>query len=168
MHFDRINWNRAFFKTYYEKRSFGHLLVNFNRIWVIHFSLFWFYTAYNAPTIYQPKRGHSSTLTWSATALGGAVATIIVILATLTEFLYIPTTWNNTSHLTHRLLFLLVTLALMAGPTVYIAIVENNEKVHCFLLWESLYDVRVFRFCFHYGRSSRSPISILALHSWNI
>jgi hypothetical protein len=49
MRFDRIDWNRAFFKTYYEKRSFGHLLVNFNRIWVIHVSLFWFYTSYNAP-----------------------------------------------------------------------------------------------------------------------
>ena len=79
-----------FFKTYYEKWSFGHLLVNFNRIWVIHISLFRFYTTYNAPTIYQPKRGHSSALTWSATALGGAVATIIMILATLAEFSYIP------------------------------------------------------------------------------
>ena len=103
-----------------------HLLVNFNRIWVIHILLFWFYTAYNAPTIYQPKRGHSSALTWSATVLGGAVATVIVILATLVEFSYIPNTWNNTSHLTHRLLFLLVTLALTADPTVYIAIVENQ------------------------------------------
>jgi 1,3-beta-glucan synthase len=128
MRFDRIDWNRAFFKTYYEKRSFGHLLVNFNRIWVIHVSLFWFYTSYNAPTIYQPKRGHSSALTWSATALGGAVATVIMILATIAEFSYIPTTWNNTSHLTRRLLFLLVTLGLTAGPTFYIAIVENGPS----------------------------------------
>ncbi|KAI0246237.1 1-3-beta-glucan synthase [Lactifluus subvellereus] len=127
MLFDRIVWDRAFFKTYYEKRSFRHLLVNFNRIWVIHISLFWFYTAYNAQTIYQPKRGHSAALTWSATALGGAVATVIMILATLAEFSYIPTTWNNTSHLTRRLLFLLVTLGLTAGPTVYIAIVENQS-----------------------------------------
>ncbi|KAJ7598298.1 hypothetical protein C8J56DRAFT_163582 [Mycena floridula] len=27
------------FKTYFEKRSFGHLLVNFTRIWVIHVAL---------------------------------------------------------------------------------------------------------------------------------
>jgi hypothetical protein len=32
MKFDRINWNKVFFKTYYEKHSFVHLLVNFNRI----------------------------------------------------------------------------------------------------------------------------------------
>ena len=126
MHFDHIDWNRAFFKTYYKKQSFGHLLINFNHIWVIHILLFWFYTAYNALTIFQPKQGHSSALTWSVTALGGVVATVIVILATLAKFLYIPTTWNNTSHITHRLLFLLVTLALTASPTVYIAIMENQ------------------------------------------
>ena len=49
-----------------------------------------------------------------------------MILATLAEFSYIPTTWNSTSNLTHRLLFLLVTLTLTGGPTFYIAIVENQ------------------------------------------
>jgi 1,3-beta-glucan synthase len=126
MRFDRIDWNRAFFKTYYEKRSLGHLLVNFNRIWVIHIAVYWFYTAYNSPTIYN---GFSSKpMRWSATALGGAVATIIMILATIAEFSYIPTTWNNTSHLTRRLLFLSITLALTAGPTVYIAIAESKTQ----------------------------------------
>jgi 1,3-beta-glucan synthase len=126
MRFDRIDWTRAFFKTYYEKWSFGHLLVNFNRICVIHISSFWFYTAYNAPTIYQLKRGHSSALAWPAAALGGAVAIVIMILAMLAEFSYIPMTWNNASRLTRRLLFLLVILGLTGGPTFYIAIVENQ------------------------------------------
>ncbi|KAJ8469972.1 hypothetical protein ONZ51_g8642 [Trametes cubensis] len=125
MKFDRIDWNRVFFKTYYEKRSFGHLLVNFNRIWVIHISMYWFYTAYNSPTIYKGEQ--HPAMRWSATALGGAVATIIMIAATLAEFSYIPTTWNNTSHLTRRLVFLLITLALTAGPTFYIAIAENQS-----------------------------------------
>ena len=49
-----------------------------------------------------------------------------MILATLAEFSYVPTTWNDTSHLTHRSLFLLVTLALMGDPTFYIAIVANQ------------------------------------------
>ena len=64
MRFDRIDWNRAFFKTYYEKRSFGHLLVNFNRIWVIHIAMYWFYTAYNSPTIYNGD--NSPAMTWEA------------------------------------------------------------------------------------------------------
>ena len=124
--FDRIDWKNVFFKTYYEKRSYGHLLVNFNRIWVIHVALFYFYTARNSPTIYRVRGRDSAAMTWSATALGGAVATVIMILATLAEFSYIPTTWNNTSHLMRRLLFLIVTLALTGGPTIYIAIVESN------------------------------------------
>jgi 1,3-beta-glucan synthase len=133
MKFHSIDWNRAFFKTYYEKRSFGHLLVNFNRIWVIHVSLYWFYTAYNSPKVYQislplNKVYNSPALSWSVTALGGAVATIIMIAATLAEFSYIPTTWNNTSHLSRRLLFLFITLALTCGPTFYIAIAENSSN----------------------------------------
>ncbi|KAH9914111.1 1,3-beta-glucan synthase component-domain-containing protein [Fomitopsis serialis] len=125
MQFERIDWNRAFFKTYYEKRSFGHLLVNFNRIWVIHIAMYFFYTAYNSPTLYNGA--NSAAMRWSATALGGAVATAIMIAATLAEFSYIPTTWNNTSHLTRRLIFLLITLALTGGPTIYVAIAEGNS-----------------------------------------
>ena len=106
------------------REAFGYLLVNFNHVWVTHVSV-WFYTAYNAPTIYHPRQCHSSALTWSAPALGGAVAAIIMILATLAEFSYILTTWNNTSHRTRWLPFLPVNLALTAGPTFYIAIVEN-------------------------------------------
>jgi 1,3-beta-glucan synthase len=126
MKFDRIDWNRVFFKTYYEKRSFGHIIVNFNRILVIHISFFWFYTVSNAPKLYAINGVSSPAMAWSATALGGAVATLIMIFATLAEFAYIPTTWINASHLTRRLIFLIVTLALTCGPTFYIAIAERN------------------------------------------
>ena len=46
MKFDKIEWNRVFAKTYYERRSFLHLLVNFNRIWVLHITMYWFYTSF--------------------------------------------------------------------------------------------------------------------------
>ena len=46
MTFDQIDWNRVFFKTYDEKRSGAHPLVNFNRIWILHVA---FYTAFNSP-----------------------------------------------------------------------------------------------------------------------
>ncbi|KAJ7628707.1 1,3-beta-glucan synthase [Roridomyces roridus] len=126
MRFDKIDWNRAFFKTYYERRSFGHLLVNFNRVWVIHIAVYFFYTAYNSAPVYAINKKNIPALQWSAVALGGAVATLIMIFATLVEFSYIPTTWNNTSHLTRRLLFLAVILALTCGPTFYVAIVASN------------------------------------------
>ncbi|KAJ7726904.1 1,3-beta-glucan synthase [Mycena metata] len=126
MRFDRIDWNRAFFKTYYEKRSFGHLIVNFNRVWIIHISIYFFYTAYQSPAVYAINNKVVPALQWSAVALGGAVASLIMILATIAEFSYIPTTWNNTSHLTRRLVFLLVILAITCGPTFYIAIAASN------------------------------------------
>jgi 1,3-beta-glucan synthase len=127
MKFSHIDWDKVFFKTYYEKRSVAHLLVNFNRIWIIHVSLYYFYTSFNSPRVYAPanKVTPSQEMTWSAVALGGAVSTLIMISATLAEFSYIPTTWNNASHLTTRLIFLLVILALTAGPTFYIATVDQ-------------------------------------------
>ena len=130
MKFDRIDWNHVFFKSYFERRSFLHLLVNFNRIWVIHISLYWYYTAFNSPTVYTKTGSTNPTpaMTWSATALGGGVSTIIMILATVLEFSYIPTTWNNTAHLTRRLLFLFVVLALTVGPTFYIAFFNNTTS----------------------------------------
>ncbi|KAI5478453.1 1,3-beta-glucan synthase, glycosyltransferase family 48 protein [Pseudohyphozyma bogoriensis] len=122
MKFDKIEWHKAFFETYCKRRSFLHLLVNFNRVWVLHISIFWMYTAYNAPTIYRgANSAPTPAMTWSAVALGGAVATLIMILATLAEFSYVPTTWNNTLHLTTRLGLLLIVLALTGAPTIYIA-----------------------------------------------
>lgn len=124
----RIDWNKVFFKTYYEKRSIWHLLVNFNRVWILHVSVYWFYTAFNSPLVYAPpnKAFPSPAMTWSATALGGAVSTLIMIAATIAEFSYIPTSWHNASHLTTRLFFLLVILALTGGPTFYIALVDGR------------------------------------------
>jgi 1,3-beta-glucan synthase len=82
--------------------------------------------AYNSPNVYKVQGRNSPAMAWSATALGGAIATIIMIITTLFEFSYILTTWNNTSHLTCRLIFLLVTLAITSGPTFYITIVESH------------------------------------------
>jgi 1,3-beta-glucan synthase len=134
MKFDRIDWARIFFKMYFEKRLFGHLFMNFNRIFVIHIAIYYFYMAYNMPNVYKMQGRNSAAMTWSATALGGAVATIIMIIAALFEFSYIPTTWNNTSHLMCRLIFLLVTLAITCGPTFYITIVESHGTSGSLLL----------------------------------
>lgn len=131
MKFDKIEWNKAFFKTYFERRSFLHLLVNFNRIWVLHISLYWFYTAYNSPTIYTPSGASRPAVAvqWTVVALGGAVASLIMLAATAAEFSYVPTTWNNTSHLLRRFIFLLVILAATAGPSIYILFFDQTSTI---------------------------------------
>ena len=85
MKFDKIDWDRAFFKTYKESRSFLHLLVNFNRIWIFHVSLYWYFMAYNAPKAYEPDKVPSDAEKLSASALGGAVSTFFMICGTLVE-----------------------------------------------------------------------------------
>ncbi|KAH7338288.1 1,3-beta-glucan synthase [Rhizoctonia solani] len=122
MKFEQIDWKNTIVKTYFEKRTIIQLLVHFNRVWIIHLSMYWYYTAYNSPSIYNQSNGQPPTaaMRWSVTALGGAVSTLIMILATLAEFIFLPLNWKNASHLTMRLFFLFVVLALTAGPTLYI------------------------------------------------
>lgn len=88
-------------------------------------------SAWNAPSVYAPRNSvvAPKPMQFSMTALGGAVASIIMIAATLAEFSYIPTTWNNTSHLTRRLIFLLVILAITGGPSIYIAFFDQNSNI---------------------------------------
>ena len=71
MSLEKVDWNRVFFKTYFEKRSILHLLVNFNRIWILHVCPYWFYTAFNSPKVYTPSLASepSAAMTWSAVAL---------------------------------------------------------------------------------------------------
>ncbi|KAJ7757160.1 1,3-beta-glucan synthase, partial [Mycena metata] len=175
MRFDRIDWNRAFFKTYYEKRSFGHLIVNFNPcLDHPHFDLLFL---------------HGLPVARGCCRLGGAVASLIMILATIAEFSYIPTTWNNTSHLTRRLVFLLVILALTCGPTFYIAIVASNgtagkvteiigivqlprsphrtrasrprPRFASIMLWALVFGCKLVESYFYLTLSFRSPIAVM-------
>ncbi|PGH26572.1 1,3-beta-glucan synthase component FKS1 [Polytolypa hystricis UAMH7299] len=130
-----VNWGKAFFKTYRETRSWFHMLVNFNRIWVIHIGAFWFYTSFNAPTLYtenyeQEKNNSPHTpVTWSIVALGGALSTFIMICATITEWAYVPRRWAGAQHLTKRLLFLLAVFAINLGPSFYVFLVNQEDKI---------------------------------------
>src|SRR5260370_31887832 len=96
----------------------------------MHIALYWFYTACSSPKIYHQSNGlpPMPSMCWSFTMLGGSVLPLVMILVTLAEFFIIPTTWNNTSHLTRRLLFLLTTLALTGGPSIYIFLYNNGVK----------------------------------------
>ncbi|KAH8595173.1 1,3-beta-glucan synthase component-domain-containing protein [Bisporella sp. PMI_857] len=130
-----VNWNKVFFKTYKETRSWFHMLVNFNRIWIIHISSFWFYTAKNSPTLllgdkYNQEENNSpaASAQWSAVALGGAVACFLMIVATICEWTYVPRRWAGAQHLTKRLLFLIGMLAINVGPSVYIFVIPGVNQ----------------------------------------
>ncbi|KAK5172890.1 1,3-beta-D-glucan synthase [Saxophila tyrrhenica] len=132
-----VLWKKAFFKTYKETRSWFHLLVNFNRIWVIHVVVYWFYTAHNSPTLYvkdyQQQRNNQPPVSqqWSVVGFGGTLACLIQILATLAEWLYVPRRWAGAQHLTKRLLLLLAMFAVNLAPGVLVfgGIFDPHEKI---------------------------------------
>ncbi|KMU76263.1 1,3-beta-glucan synthase component GLS2 [Coccidioides immitis RMSCC 3703] len=130
-----VNWKKVFFKTYKETRSWFHMLVNFNRIWVMHVTGFWFYTAFNSKPLYTPNYEQrldnqpKAAATWSAVGLGGAIASLIMIGATLAEWAYVPRQWAGAQHLTKRLLFLIVVFVINLGPSVYVFGIRQDDKI---------------------------------------
>ncbi|KAI7458753.1 1,3-beta-glucan synthase component, partial [Hortaea werneckii] len=130
-----VVWNKAFFKTYKETRSWFHMLTNFNRIWVIHVVVYWFYTAFNSPTLYtdqydqQINQQPPAAASWSSVGLGGTLACLIQIGATLCEWLYVPRRWAGAQHLTRRLLILIAMFCVNIAPAVYVFGVNKNDKI---------------------------------------
>ncbi|EGD93455.1 glucan synthase [Trichophyton tonsurans CBS 112818] len=127
-----VNWKKCFFKTYKETRSWFHMVVNFNRIWIIHVTAFWFYTAYNSQTLYtknytqQGNESPPAAAVWSAVGLGGAIAAFINVWATLAEWCYVPRQWAGAQHLSKRLLFLLAVFVVNLGPSVYVFFISQD------------------------------------------
>jgi 1,3-beta-glucan synthase len=131
-----VNWKKVFFKTYKETRSWFHILVNFNRIWIIHLTMFWFFTAYNSPTLITPNYEQEANnqpppaAVWSIVGFGGTIASLIQILATLAEWLYVPRKWAGAQHLTKRLLFLILVFVINVAPGVYIFMPASDTKAY--------------------------------------
>ncbi|KAG0228713.1 1,3-beta-D-glucan synthase [Actinomortierella wolfii] len=125
----RMDWSSAFRKTYIEKRTWLHLAVNFTRIWIIHVVTFWYYTAYNTPFLYLNEDVDEAPVQWSVVALGGAIATSIMLLGVFCEFMFIPLTWSNSAMLIRRLIILIIVLVINAGPSVYICMFQRTGTV---------------------------------------
>ncbi|KAK9854006.1 Glycosyl transferase [Penicillium brevicompactum] len=121
-----VVWNKAFFKTYKETRSWFHMITNFNRIWVIHLGSFWFFTAYNAPTLYtinyqqQVDNKPDSPKYLAAVGFGGALVSFIQIMATIFEWVYVPRGWAGAQHLRKRFMFLLGVFIINLAPGIVI------------------------------------------------
>lgn len=120
-----VEWSNVFFKTYKEIRTWLHFITNFNRIWIIHGTIYWMYTAYNSPTLYTS--GYQQTINqqplgssrWAAAAIGGVIACGIQIFATLFEWLFVPRQWAGAQHLSRRLAFLVGILVLNLAPIIF-------------------------------------------------
>ncbi|SCU86383.1 LAFA_0E00408g1_1 [Lachancea sp. 'fantastica'] len=121
-----VQWSKAFYKTYKETRTWMHCATNFNRIWIIHLSTFWFFTSFNAPTLYTKDyvqlldNPPTQQARLSAIALGGTVTCVIQIIATIFEWSFVPRKWPGGQHLTKRMIGLLFCLVVNIAPSIYV------------------------------------------------
>ena len=128
-----VVWDDVFFKTYKETRSWLHMITNFNRVWILHVPIYWMYVAYNAPTLYthnyqqlvnnQPVPAYR----WASCALGGSVACLIELIATICEWRFVPRNWAGAQHLSRRFWFLVGIFVVNLGPIVFIFIYDKID-----------------------------------------
>ncbi|EEB07877.2 1,3-beta-glucan synthase component bgs1 [Schizosaccharomyces japonicus yFS275] len=112
-----VQWNRAFYKTYYETRSWLHLMTNFNRIWILHFAVFWMFTAYSSPTLYT-KPFHQA----EGPKPTGA--------AQWAAYLYVPRRFPGSRPIWKRIMFIIIIFILNLIPIVYIFGYCTTEQQH--------------------------------------
>lgn len=123
---NEVSWKKAFRKMFKEKRSWSHALVNFNRIWIIHISVFWLYTVYNSPTFYT--KDYKQTLDNRPTtqmklaimSLSGGFASSIDIICLFLELSFVPRDWPGASPFLKRFFILLGIFILNVAPTAYL------------------------------------------------
>ncbi|ODQ77130.1 glycosyltransferase family 48 protein [Babjeviella inositovora NRRL Y-12698] len=119
-------WADVFFKTYKEIRTWFHFVTNFNRIWIIHGSIYWMYTAFNSPTLYTKdyqqllNNQPLASSRWSSVALAGAFASFIQIAATICEYIFVPRKWAGAQRLTRRMMFLILIFLINLAPNVFV------------------------------------------------
>ncbi|KAF4984984.1 hypothetical protein FDECE_16922 [Fusarium decemcellulare] len=138
--FKEINWSKSFFKTYKESRSLMHLLVNFNRIWIIHLTIFWFYTAFNVPSLIvgpdyeqQVNQKPPKAKALSAVGFGGAIPPLIQLVATIAEWFYVPRRWPGAQPLGLKMVMLLGVLVLNVAPGVKIFMFPGPKTLDNYL-----------------------------------
>lgn len=126
-----VDWDNAFGKTFYESRSWLHVLTNFARIWIIHAAVFWYYMAANADFLYLSAADatHELPVKLSVIGLGGLVAVTIMAAATIAEFMYLPTTSHTSRILLSRLVVLLLLAAAHVGASVYVLWINRTGLI---------------------------------------
>jgi 1,3-beta-glucan synthase len=160
--YQRLNevlWKRVFSKTFKETRSWSHVLVNFNRIWIIHVSVFWLYTVFNSPTLYTKNYRQdldnqpTAQMRLALMSLAGGVASLICLVSTIAELSFVPRDWPGAQLVMKRLVLLLLVFSLNVGPTVVLLVVYELD-------YHSVYGTIVTSFQFAFAILTITYLSI--------
>ncbi|RKP34218.1 glucan synthase [Dimargaris cristalligena] len=134
-----VVWNKTFYKTYKERRTFVHLVTNFARIWIVHVSVYYYYMMYNADFIYgaidltDPDNADEvqpdiTGKQLSLMACGGGIAALFALFGCIGELFFVPWAWKSCKTLLRRIALLLLLFAICVGPTPFVYTVSTDEK----------------------------------------
>ncbi|KAM5361776.1 hypothetical protein ACJZ2D_012890 [Fusarium nematophilum] len=177
LRFKDINWDKSFFKTYKESRSLLHLVVNFNRIWIIHLTVFWFYTASNVPSLivgpeYEQQVNQSPTNAkkLSAIGLGGAIAPSIQLVSTIAEWFYVPRRWSGAQPLGMKMVLFMAALVMNSRRataneafTANYPTLHGNNRIFSYLFWTVVFGAKFGESYVFLALSFRDPVRYLSI-----
>ncbi|KAK9717512.1 1,3-beta-D-glucan synthase [Basidiobolus ranarum] len=126
-----VQWNSVFAKTYKERRTWSHLLLNFARFWILHIVMFYYYTMANATWLYTKEHEKSTPLgvQLGVVSFGGAVATFIMLIAAFCEYWFVPLNWVNSKILLKRIGYLFGIMILNCVPGAYTVIADRSSAI---------------------------------------
>lgn len=122
-----VKWDLVFIKTYKEKRTWLHLVVNFTRIWIIEFTIFWYFMAYIILSLNKHKL--EPAVQWSIVAIGGAISTFFMIFGSICELFFDPLR-NNLILI--QLLILIIVFIVNFAP-IYIIMKDPTSTISLIL-----------------------------------
>ncbi|KNE54083.1 hypothetical protein AMAG_00083 [Allomyces macrogynus ATCC 38327] len=138
----QIDWPKFARKTFYESRTFTHLVVNFARVWALHLGTF---ITLVPPVIYDgffpPHLGNAPSPVLGPapptetrlflTGLGGASVALLLLSVAAIEPCYLPTSRQVVKRATAKvawsLLFLVANMVLPAAYVVYLLLSRPIE-----------------------------------------
>ena len=132
-----VNWLPVFNKTYRETRTWLHVLTNFSRMWILHLSMFWFYTSANSSSLYvkdynyMDPQSASMLFTMAVTCLGGSIGPFLTVLGLFGELRFVPRSFAGAEPVFYRLIVTIILLAVHLAGCIAI-IVLNPWKSQTF------------------------------------
>lgn len=134
LYLNKCDWKLTFKKTYRESRTWYHIFTNFNRIWIIHVCVFWYYTIFNAKPLYTNKYqktvNNPPSTEWvlSLMSLSGSIAAFINLLALFGELSFCPRNFYGSTPIFKRISLTFLILFVISLPTVYIGLINEQLK----------------------------------------
>ncbi|KAI9292872.1 1-3-beta-glucan synthase [Neoconidiobolus thromboides FSU 785] len=132
-----VNWKKSIKKTYFERRTWLHIITNFSRLWIFHISVFYYFWIINSPFILIPYDQYVSDREdgidleaneanfppqlWSLVGLGGAISAFIALWGSFCELFFIEKDWAKYRILFRRMAILSVIYILNVAPAAVVA-----------------------------------------------